>query len=40
MTLIQKYGVIKMRIGMQNQESNSRQGYSIIAVDDEEGIID
>ncbi|MCI8587956.1 MAG: HD domain-containing protein [Clostridia bacterium] len=29
-----------MRIGMQNQESNSRQGYRIIAVDDEEGIID
>ena len=28
-----------MRIGMQNQE-DSRQGYKIIAVDDEEGIID
>lgn len=29
-----------MRIGMQNQEENSKLNYRIIAVDDEEGIID
>ena len=40
-----KYGVVKMRIGLQNsenviKENNINNNYKIIVVDDEEGIID